>query len=1017
VSTATLTYKPPGEIVSRLLFGRTPHEYVFVISLVSLFAAGPAFGQAAPDATDDGVDEQASIARTSTESIVDGETVDRLPLDDAADIVVLQPGVVETTRGRALRGGRPGDEAVLIDGVLTRSFGRGVAENVAIPTNALEQVGVNVGAFPAAFGEARSGIVNYVTRSGGSELSGSFEAMSDQLGPDAWRTNFNRVELTLGGAIAGPLHFFVAGTAEGQDATVTENAPRRFVISGADTCDIVNFCETANGGPGLGAPATFALPRTSATPGLDDSVAVVAPNFVAWNNGRTAPFGWSERDAWHLNVNWRLPRESRVGFSFTRNRHQGAGHPGFTTNLLFDGVDGALSTRNVYALSWLQTLRQTADERLALDILAAFSQDRDTNGMLDQVWWRDNADPSLGFLSGNADFAYDGERSATGFDLFDPSEAFVNAYRSNGIPRDSLLLLLPNRLNLTRLSQSAAGLSSNLRANPYALSSRFPIDGAGTEGFTRHAENRLQLRGALDWQPGRTHRIRAGVEYFAIALDAFNRPLTSGVPVPEAADPRKLALFLQDRLSIDDLVVEAGLRYDRLDPDIEYPRTPGYVFNVPDSLKLGFVRYDAESGSYVPLFDEPCGGVSPSNPNGTCLANFIAAETKSELSPRLGISFAVSDRSTFRASYGRFVQTPAFFTAAPITTGGVRTFADSPGLLQNVNFDLQNGNLGTTFGRDVELPVTRKFELGYRLLLGEDLVIDVAAFDEEQTGALTTSAAQFEDPNSGTAVFLKILANGEAVTTQGFQVSLDQSFGRLIDSRLSYTFVDPDRVFSIAQSRRHNLNWTGGLTFPSDYRSGSIVGAILRDVGLFTVLRVRSGLRYSILENAATGLIGPPSPSASLALDAGDAPSTPWTTAFDLRLTKAFRVSDGLALQAFVDWRNPFDIENSSAVFLETGDVVNGFFRASQLAPYLRDTQLDGSNDVDDFDIRAESRENSFNTFMLLRAEERFGDGDGVFSVAEQEAAFGQFYENEFGADTRFRTSDQLMRLGVRLTF
>lgn len=27
------------------------------------------------------------------------------------------------------------------------------------------------------------------------------------------------------------------------------------------------------------------------------------------------------------------------------------------------------------------------------------------------------------------------------------------------------------------------------------------------------------------------------------------------------------------------------------------------------------------------------------------------------------------------------------------------------------------------------------------------------------------------------------------------------------------------------------------------------------------------------------------------------------------------------------------------------------------------------------------------------------------------------FYQNDFGADTRFRTSDQLMRLGVRLTF
>jgi hypothetical protein len=54
---------------------------------------------------------------------------------------------------------------------------------------------------------------------------------------------------------------------------------------------------------------------------------------------------------------------------------------------------------------------------------------------------------------------------------------------------------------------------------------------------------------------------------------------------------------------------------------------------------------------------------------------------------------------------------------------------------------------------------------------------------------------------------------------------------------------------------------------------------------------------------------------------------------------------------------------------------------------------------------------------MLLRAEQRFGNGDGVFTVEEQEAAFGQIYENFYGADARFRTSDQLMRIGVRLVF
>ena len=42
---------------------------------------------------------------------------------------------------------------------------------------------------------------------------------------------------------------------------------------------------------------------------------------------------------------------------------------------------------------------------------------------------------------------------------------------------------------------------------------------------------------------------------------------------------------------------------------------------------------------------------------------------------------------------------------------------------------------------------------------------------------------------------------------------------------------------------------------------------------------------------------------------------------------------------------------------------------------------------------------------------------DGVFTVEEQEIAFGQAYESNFGSDVRFKTSDQLFRLGLRIAF
>jgi hypothetical protein len=121
--------------------------------------------------------------QTSTKSIVRGDVVDQAPLDNASDVIVLQPGVVQTNQGRVIRGGRANEEAVFVDGVLVRSFGQGQAENLSMPTNALEQVDVNVGAFAAEFGEGQSGVVSYVTRSGGPKFTGSLECGGTSIGP------------------------------------------------------------------------------------------------------------------------------------------------------------------------------------------------------------------------------------------------------------------------------------------------------------------------------------------------------------------------------------------------------------------------------------------------------------------------------------------------------------------------------------------------------------------------------------------------------------------------------------------------------------------------------------------------------------------------------------------------------------------------------------------------------------------------------------------------------------------
>ena len=981
--------------------------------------------------------------QTSTKSIVQGQLIDQLPLDNAASIIVLQPGVIQTNQGTTIRGGRANEEAVFIDGVLIRSFGQAQANNVALPTNALEQVDVNVGAFAAEFGEAQSGVVSYVTRSGGPQFTGSMTFLTDQV-TNSWRTNFNRAELTLGGPIAGPLTFFFAGTFSSQQSSRTENAPMRWVIDGIDTCpsgsQYAGLCTA-------GQDAIFSQERSSNTAGASDFVDLTALNYVPWDNGRTNPANWNQDDLFTVNLNWQLPRGSRVNFAYTRNRDQAYGRGGFSDLYRLDNYDGNVNERNVFTLGWFQTITQSADQQLALDVRASYQTDRFTSGTLSSSWWQDNRDPFLGYTFSKPEFLIPDDFEVTGISAFDFDEEFLNAYRSNGVPYDSMRYY-PQRNDLDA-SQSLTGLDRNLRANPFGMRTGFPINGYGNGGLQKVNEDRLQLRATLDWQLGRFNRVKLGGEYMDISMLGNNIPLYEDVPLPETSAPTRIGAFLQDRLDIGDLVLEGGVRWDYLDPDVEYSRYPGFVFNVPDSLKQGFTRFDATTGGYVPL--NACGPDS-FDPTAPCKTNFIAAETKSEFSPRLGASFPVTPTSTFRLSYGRFVQTPAFFTTASFASGIANTANQTVGFLQNTNSDLVNQNTNATWGRDVDMPSTRTFEFGYRQLIGQSLVLDLSAFNKKQRSALAVRKLPVNDPNrEGATTFINQVTNKDWTESNGFEIKADKAFGNLSVNSLAYSFIDargtgsdpftytqlilratsnlsaltgqpenpPEVLLPLEQSRKHNIPLTSTLAFPVDYMQGSTMGAILSDFGVFAILRLRSGLPFTKLLNTGNGQVGPPSiaglsgtPQSSVSNT-----QTPWTTSIDLRFTKGFQIGNNWNLQAFIDWRNPFNIANYNTVFLETAGIVNQQHYDAQLLNALSDTRLDGDTEIRDFDIAVESPETDFNKYSLMRAEERWGDGNGIFTVEEQQVAFGQQYASDFGSDVRFQTSDQLFRLGLRIAF
>jgi hypothetical protein len=986
--------------------------------------------------------------QVGSKSIVQGEAIDQLPLDNAASIIQFAPGVITAADGEiTIRGGRPNEEAVFIDGVLVRAFGTALAMNVNVPTNALEQVDIVVGAFSAEFGEAQGGVVSFVTRRGGPRYTGSLEAMTDQLAPNSYRTNFNRLEGSVGGPIYGQLGFFLAGTAQGQDEFINDQSPERFVINGIDTCpgdpQFAGLCEA-------GQPAVFAVPRTSTADGGQDFVDMAAPAFVPWANGRTTPFNFRDQYLLTGNLNYQLPRGSRINLAYTRNRDQDYGRGGGVVNLYnVERADGDLAIRNVVTLGTYLALIQTPEQQLALDLRASYQTDRRWEGLLDPQWSLDNRNPFLGFSFSSQDFLVDEDQyKVVGLNPFQPSDEFINAVRSGAIPAEEFQVF-GSRDDLSN-AQALAGVQDNVRFNPYGWRTGFDFVGIGNEALRVTHEDRLQLRGTVDWQIGRFNRVKAGAEYQDFDLWSSVIPAFDRTVLPERAKPIRAGAFFQDRFDIGDLVLEAGVRWDYLDPKVSYPRTPGFVNNVPDSLKAGFVRLDTE-GNLVPL--NACGPES-ADPSAPCKSNFIEGETKSEWSPRMGVSFPVTPTSTFRLSYGRFVQTPAFFTAVgTFGLGATGTAAAQTGsFLNNTNNDLRSGNSNTNteFARDVNLPSTRAFEFGYRQLIGQDLVVDIAAFNKKQRAGLTYRRLPFEDPtNPGQIFFLNVAANDDFVETNGFEVKVDKAIGNLFQGSLAYSFLDakgtgsdpqafvdlilrnvsnisaitgepdnpPKVLLPLEQSRRHSIGVGFSLLFPADFMEGTVVGAIFQEFGVFATGSFRSGLPFTKLNNIGEGQTGPPSrgglsgrPVTSLG-----ALQTGWSKTFDVRITKAFEAA-GVNWQLFADWRNPFDFTNTETVFLETGNPINELHREKFLADALGDPRLDGDGEIDDFDIAAESPETDFNTYMLLRAEQRWGDGDGIFTEEEQRTAFGQRYDVAFDVP-QFSISNQVLRLGLRVSF
>ena len=677
----------------------------------------------------------------------------------------------------------------------------------------------------------------------------------------------------------------------------------------------------------------------------------------------------------------------------------------------------------VFTLNWTQNLSRSTERALALETYLSYQQDRTINGPMTRSTELSTRSPFGGFLIGPMDFLFN-------FDNFPIDDQLLQNYRTNTVGSRRTPYDLENTAQYTIVDQ--------WRNNAYALYNRdevasviFPESGgpAGSERYVNrlilYRENRAVGKANLDWQFDRYNRLKLGGEFTRYTLDSYSSQLESQFASDFYREkPIRYNLFAEDRLDLGDVVVVGGLRYD--------------FYDTRARRWANFPRISTN-----PLFN-------PADPNAFFTNDSLFPRDKSHnyISPHIQVSFPVTDRTNFRLSYAHQVQAPDFSV-----------------VLQGINTDIATTNTNNVYGGDLDFGKTITFEFGVRHAFSDDMVLDVAAYNKDNLSNAAGRLVSRFDPLQGNNQALRIITNADFGNTRGVDVRLDRRFGNLFNGTLAYTFQqakntgsDPNTYINFGSrvlnqvsggnqpppqailptdfSRPHNLALAAALNFPNDWQQGSIVGSILENAGLFATFRYTSGTPYTRCTADADQTVVSGDNCDAFFPDPLNSSRLPSFKQLDLRLTKGFAVG-GLDLTGYVEARNVLNFKNVTQVFATTSDVANATEEqknfAADSADYSKEAAAsgvlatDGSIDLS-FGGAVDPRTGcggwinqggapaAPNCVAFIRTEERFGNGDHVFDLAEQRRASDALYYTVRGIHN-FTSAPRRMRLGVEVNF
>jgi hypothetical protein len=817
---------------------------------------------------------------TNTNIVTVAEDIETLPVRSIQQLAALTAGVIKQDNDALMniRGGRSGESAIYIDGVLMNDpYNKAVRSS--IPNEAIEEISVQTGGFSAEYGEAMSGIIATTVKSGTEKYTGMMQVITDEflssynkeLGLGTYSYGYNEYLLSL----SGP---FYPGTNHTFYASVVRRYRR-------DWCPSWGWAENPD--------------KPEVIPGLSKAEA--------------EKYGLPEQDKKNKFTNGTLPAAGLSSWNFlgkaklqllqTMDLKVSYIHSDRTwsqTDPIYLYNPDHAAEQYDYSHSLNATLTHTISSRTFYDLKFNYF---DTYREVYDRMFKDNlmlyGDPRFNPLDETDDLNW-GVEYTTPIepDFKNPYRAYDDYYKNRSSYYGFSLDIMHQASREHTLKAGFDYKYHTLRWYrmlwPYKLASK------GIGEITRYRTADVQFYGYDMY----ANEIDDG-DYFNVTRDAAGVP-TGNYNKQAPYNPITTSFYLMDKIELSDLVINVGLRYDRIDPNAwQFKELAG--------------EFD-DDGNYVQ------GGMFGGN------EQFDEEDTKESeahdyISPRIGLSFPITASTKFHAQWGRFFQAPdlqdlylsPFYLDTWVFKGGYFTTLDNPNL---------------------EPPLTTSYEVGFSQQLAATAVLRLTAFYKEVEDLIQVLPIQTDVTN------IAMSANGDYGQIKGFDIILTLRRIHNLQANFAYELQSASGTGSTTQGN-FDIAWQRGgrgnyptFTMPLDFEqrhTGSLnldyrlqegQGPELFGVkpfersGANLLFTFNSGRPYTrmVIYNTMpfTGRYDNDGLSET-PYSAINSEYTPWVSRFDLKLDRRFAMPLNTTLTFYVWVYNLFNTKNIMGVWATTG--------------------------------------------------------------------------------------------------